>query len=197
MAVGTAWNDVFVADEVWRPLGFDGAGEGTYDALHDGVPPWMAESFWTWMRMPFMSHVRMNPYGETYEWFNAQVVLDVERVCRIRIGYAGDSPSAGMNAVRHTLTNGGTELRVADFLLTRGAPATGLLDTYCKSPALHRGLASAQASPVWLAASSRACRPCESPCQVLDTHPRARYPPQDGGSPGRLCRGSEQVVVDR
>lgn len=120
-----------MTDEVWRPLGFDGEETATYDALHDGVPPWMAESFWAWMRRQFVTPARRDHYGrlQQYEKFKSALLLDVERVCRIRVGYTGDSPSDGMKYLRATLPKASTELRVADYLLSRNdCTATDTLD---------------------------------------------------------------------
>jgi len=58
-----------VSDDVWRPLGFEGENAEVYDALHDGVPEWMAESFWLWMRVSMTIRRTVSPYGETYEAF--------------------------------------------------------------------------------------------------------------------------------
>jgi hypothetical protein len=42
---------VAVTEETWRPLGVDSDEDiAEYDALHDGVPEWMATAFWTWIR---------------------------------------------------------------------------------------------------------------------------------------------------
>lgn len=116
-------------EQVWRPLGFDGDEAATYDALHDGVPAWMAESFWQWMRQQFIRRVRGSGYNSnTYERFNASLLLDAERVCRVRVGYTGDGFYEGLSAVRQKLTQTGTELRFADFFLARGASSVDGLD---------------------------------------------------------------------
>ncbi|MFB9803954.1 hypothetical protein, partial [Streptomonospora salina] len=39
-----------MSEETWRPLGVDTEEQiAAYDALHDGVPPWMHASFWAWV----------------------------------------------------------------------------------------------------------------------------------------------------
>lgn len=120
-----------MSEEVWRPLGFDGEEAATYDALHDGVPPWMAESFWAWMHRQFVSPRRTNTYGQTIEGekFYPILLQEVERVCRVRVGYTATNPWEGMQSLRHALTKAGAEIRVADFLLARGrATASDTLD---------------------------------------------------------------------
>lgn len=40
-----------MSKDEWRPLGVDGDDEiAGYDALHDGVPPWMETAYWAWIR---------------------------------------------------------------------------------------------------------------------------------------------------
>lgn len=106
-------------EEVWRPLGFEGGDAATYDALHDGVPSWMTESFWSWMRQQFVYRVRTS-HSMGYNQFRGPLLLDVERVCRLRVGYTGTDPSEGMQLLRGRLTKLGAELRVADYLLSSG-----------------------------------------------------------------------------
>lgn len=110
-----------MSDDVWRPLGFEGDEAATYDALHDGVPPWMAESFWAWMRRQFVKWVRYDPYSTNgHHVFRPDLLLDVERVCRLRVGYTGDAAHEGVTKVRSALKQHGAEIRVADYLLSRG-----------------------------------------------------------------------------
>jgi hypothetical protein len=109
-----------MTDEVWRPLGYEGDEAPRYDALHDGVPDWMAESFWAWMRRQFIVPPRRQS-GRLVEAakFRAGLLLDVERVCRVRVGYTSASTD-GINHLRAVLTKLNAELRVADYLLSRG-----------------------------------------------------------------------------
>lgn len=109
-----------VTDDVWRPLGFEDDLVANYDALHDGVPPWMEESFWGWMRRQFVYQTGSSGYGSgSRSVFNENLVLDIERVCRLRIGPTDNAPSVGMRIVRTALSGVSAELRVADYLLSR------------------------------------------------------------------------------
>lgn len=109
-----------VTDEHWRPLGFDGEQAATYDALHDGVPEWMAESFWSWMRRQLVNQVRSG-YGSGYSSaFAESTVRDIERVCRVRVGWLSSLVSDAFDTTRKALTRDGAELRAADYLLSRG-----------------------------------------------------------------------------
>ena len=110
-----------MTDEVWRPLGFEGDQAALYDALHDDVPQWMTESFWDWMRKQFVYWSRASGYNAgARSNFRTNLLRDVERVCRVRIDYTGTSTTDGPKYIRHVLTGVGAELRVADYLLSRG-----------------------------------------------------------------------------
>lgn len=117
-----------MTDEVWRPLGFDGDDAGTYDALHPGVPSWMAESFWAWMRRQLIREEQASGYSRGFQTvFATTTVRDIERVCRVRVGPLGRNPSESFDITRAALTKAEAELRAADFLLSQGnakEPAT-------------------------------------------------------------------------
>lgn len=122
-----------MTEDVWRPLGFEGDARGTYDALHDGVPAWMAESFWEWMTRRFMVWVRsQSAYGSSNGWheFDVRLLRDVERVCRVRVGPADkDSVVNSTARLRAVLEQGNTQLRVADYLLSaHSKPEAQILD---------------------------------------------------------------------
>ncbi|MDO9496334.1 MAG: hypothetical protein Q7J48_11585, partial [Nocardioides sp.] len=115
-------------EEVWRPLGFEGDEAATYDALHDGVPEWMAESCWGWMRRQFVGRTSSNS-----EVIKVQLVRDVERVCRLELGndvtsYTGSNDVTWRN-IRFRINKVDAAFRVADYLLTlRNVTAPDTLD---------------------------------------------------------------------
>ncbi|MCO4273053.1 hypothetical protein NG701_01155 [Pseudarthrobacter sp. HLT3-5] len=101
----------------WRPLGFE-SDTTTYDALHDGVPDWMAESFWDWMRTQLLLSQRSEEYPGALDYFLDQdLVRQVERRCRVAIPYRGYSAETGMSEIRGSTEVVQAQLRVADFLL--------------------------------------------------------------------------------
>lgn len=64
-----------MTNETWRPLGVDTEDDvAEYDALHDGLPLWMASTFWEWVRMALTVQRRG---GIRSDWVSA---LDVELV---------------------------------------------------------------------------------------------------------------------
>lgn len=104
--------------ETWRPLGFDGSAAETYDALYDGVPNWMSESFWGWMLDRF-THAQREDYALDYEYFlKTELVRQVERRCRVRVPYQGTDLSTGIIEIRRAAEANGAELRIADYLLS-------------------------------------------------------------------------------
>jgi hypothetical protein len=108
-----------MTEEVWRPLGHTGEETARYDALHEGIPVWMEESFWTWMKPQFTVTGRASP-TTGYTAFDAPLLLAVERACRLRIGRVDTDVSKGVAHLRGMLGNKDAPLEVADYLLSRG-----------------------------------------------------------------------------
>jgi hypothetical protein len=103
------------ADEVWRPLGLDGEDAFEYDALAEGVPTWMAQSFWDWVRERFTRRTRDSVYAR----FDLPLLREVERTCRISVGYVGGDISNGVAELRRSFELEGRALQLADYLLSR------------------------------------------------------------------------------
>jgi len=129
-----------VNDEVWRPLGVETDEDVTaYDALHDGVPPWMESGFWVWIR-DAISVPSSNPDGSGRFLAAAQPLTST--MCqRLRIPLPDIGPTArwGDEAKRQietslrVLKGGASPLQIADYLLAnRGNAAAkdleGLLE---------------------------------------------------------------------
>lgn len=104
--------------ETWRPLGIEGKTVEAYDALYDGVPEWMSESFWGWVQERFTRSQR-HEFLPDYEVFlNTELVRQVERRCRFSIPYRSNDIVGGMKVMRKAAEVAETELRVADYLLS-------------------------------------------------------------------------------
>lgn len=115
----------------WRPLGFEDSDTTTYGALHDGVPVWMAESFWDWMRKRFSQTQMTDPFDfDSYEVFlNQDLVRQVGRRCRLVLTYSGHDLDGGMEAIRRDAEAQSAALLIADYLLsvqTNESPVTSL-----------------------------------------------------------------------
>lgn len=102
----------------WRPLGFEDPDTTTYDALHDGIPDWMAESFWDWMRTRLVLSQTSEEYPGALDYYlNQDLVRQVERRCRVAIPYRGYDADIGMSEIRGSAEATNAQLRIADFLL--------------------------------------------------------------------------------
>lgn len=108
-----------MSEDEWRPLGFETDGAAAYDALHDGIPTWMSESFWAWMRLVFTYMTPATRVSRGVRVFDVGLLRDVERVCRFGTAITSTSVGESMRALRLALTRQGIELRVADYCLTR------------------------------------------------------------------------------
>ena len=111
-----------MTEEAWIPFGVESESLSEFDGLHDGIPDWLAESFWDWVEARF-THSR--PYqagGNThYDYsFKTPLLRKAERVCRYRVEYTGTKLADGMNFLRVRTSAAGLELRLADFLLSEG-----------------------------------------------------------------------------
>lgn len=81
----------------------------------------MEESFWAWMKGRFTT-ARRASYGQTVRSLNVERLRQVERLCRIRIEYRGTALNEAMNFIRARLQETGSQLVVADYLLSAHAP---------------------------------------------------------------------------
>lgn len=111
-----------MTEELWRPLGFDGDAGADYDVLNDGVPEWMAESFWQWVTKRFTFSYREPGLAGIYTKFNTTLLRQVEQICRLRAPYAGENMYDGMTLLRQVTKHSGSELQVADYILSLGIP---------------------------------------------------------------------------
>lgn len=119
-----------MTDEAWRPLGVDDEDQiAEYDALHDGVPPWMDDAYWVWVRRAIRV-LGSDAYGTArFEMLDVDLA---EQMCqRLKIAFPDlrmqepESFTAEMNLGRaiDMIRKGGNPLRVADYLLAFGCHA--------------------------------------------------------------------------
>jgi len=114
------------AEETWRPFGYDG-NEAEYDALHDGVPEWMAASFWKWVELSFTIERREAGYGgRRWKDFDIALLRKAERLLRFSVDYDGDTVYSGIEKLRRVIEAKGLGIPLADFLLAEGKHADSL-----------------------------------------------------------------------
>lgn len=102
----------------WRPLG---VAADEHAALHEGMTPWLEESFWQWVRYRF---TRRTSTGGSFSRptsvvtsFRTDLLRDFERTCRMRVEFTGTSLVDGMKLLRHRVSAAEAEFRLADFLV--------------------------------------------------------------------------------
>jgi hypothetical protein len=69
--------------------------------LHDGVPTWLRESLWSWVK-PLVSA----RYGgaASYTGLHTELARTVERACQFSIGWSGNDVLAGLTQFRKVVT---------------------------------------------------------------------------------------------
>jgi hypothetical protein len=104
-------------DGVWKPFGAE--NDPTFDGLHDGVPAWLAQSFWDWIEQTFtvVSHQMY-----VADQFNVELLRTVERQLKVSVPYTETFLPEGVRKLRKAFTESGRELMLADFLLSVRAP---------------------------------------------------------------------------
>lgn len=110
-----------MSDE-WRPLGVDDEGEiAEYDALHDGVPDWMATAYWDWVYSALSTRVQFA--GRNYPVLNANLTEQMGQTLKIPLPKLRDGPPSQDHRPRAlgALQKHSHPLQVADYLLARNA----------------------------------------------------------------------------
>lgn len=82
-----------MSDEGWIPLyaRMSDKGAAEFTRLTPGVPPWMRESLWEWLRKRISIQMRSSRgSGEVYYDPQAQVIREIERLCRIDVKWVGN-----------------------------------------------------------------------------------------------------------
>lgn len=103
-----------MSDGAWKPLSFDDEA-ASLEGPHEGVPVWLRESLWDWVD----DHTwRMaGSAGFRARVFRRDLVLKIERVCRIHFEFVGTDLSSGRASMRVALQDPDKRLTVVDFLL--------------------------------------------------------------------------------
>lgn len=117
----------------WRPLGADTPDEvARYDALHDGVPTWMAPAFWQWIRDTLIQPSDRTAYGQALYRVKSSLVSEMGQELQIPLplvraeGLYRRDAEARLEPVISILMRQPNSLSIADYLLYRGAPGAPL-----------------------------------------------------------------------
>lgn len=131
--------------ETWRPLDVDTEDEiAEYDALHDGVPPWMQAAFWAWVKDQ-VTMTRRYPDGSGgFPALKVQLTEEMCQTLRIPLPDLRWPPNASSYGMSERGTNQLTSamavlarhpkpLQIADYLLAHpsddGGQAPAKLET--------------------------------------------------------------------
>lgn len=129
-----------MTDGEWRPLGVDTEDEvAEYDALHDGVPPWMRTAFWAWIQRALVVVRFTQPRGYDQLRYKVAMVEEdlAEQMCQrlriplsnIRTGEVADyEGQEQFETVLGALGNHPHPLQIADYLLAEGRGDAKALD---------------------------------------------------------------------
>lgn len=121
------------SSEDWVPLyaRISESGISEFTRLNPGVPVWMRESLWEWLRER-IGHYRMASPRSSYFVPYSSLMRELERICRIDTGWPGGEEYGtlmeGLRALRQTLyENEIAFLTAVDFRLSR-VNDTGVID---------------------------------------------------------------------
>jgi hypothetical protein len=121
-----------VTEETWRPLDVDTEDKiAEYDALHDGVPIWLATPLWEWMRNTITVRRRYKDGSGNFPMVREALV---EGLCQtLRIGLPPirmeenglNEGQAQFRLVMEALTKSRKPLEIADYLVAHADPVDG------------------------------------------------------------------------
>ncbi|MEU1395006.1 hypothetical protein ABZ403_02885 [Micromonospora zamorensis] len=118
-------------EEAWRPLGIDTEEQiAEYDALHDGVPKWMASSFWVWVRDALTVRRRYRDGSGPVPMLNTDLAERMCQTLKIPIpdlrasGVSGQVGERQLLTAITTLQKHAAPLQIADYLLAHDSHAS-------------------------------------------------------------------------
>ena len=123
-------------EEAWRPLGICSEDEvAEYDALHDGVPDWMAAAFWAWVRTEITEYRCYSDGSGRIAHLNEPLMEAMCQVLRVplpNLRYSGTDRSIGkdqLSTAIQLLERKSDGLQVVDYILAHSSKAKeGALD---------------------------------------------------------------------
>lgn len=121
-----------VIEETWRPLGVDTDDEvAEYDALHEGVPIWLATPLWEWIKNTITVRRRDGDGSRNFPMVREALVENMRQKLRIglppiRMEENGRTEGeAQFKLVMQQLTKEGQALQRANYLLAHADRVDG------------------------------------------------------------------------
>lgn len=106
------------------------AGASDFECLFPGVPPWMRESLWAWLKVRLSDWVHSSTSRQGgYFSPNASRIREIERICRVDSRWTGSGADhsdryRGLEALRDVLYSNETAfLTAVDFYLSKNPQA--------------------------------------------------------------------------
>jgi hypothetical protein len=128
------------------------AGVAEFARLHPGVPPWMRESLWEWLRERLCTYAGRAP--DQYWDPDVARIREIERICRLDSGWAGSGSGfsdrkAGLEALREALyQNDIAFLTAVDFWVSKTARnSLGDLETILQDSASEWRIGEIESRP--------------------------------------------------
>lgn len=116
-----------VSDETWRPLGVDTDNQiAEYDALHDGVQPWMWAAYWAWVRASITVLRRYRDGSGPVSMLDTNLAEQMCQTLRIplpnlrMVDVGGTAGANQLNKALEVLSSHPSPLQIADWLLAHG-----------------------------------------------------------------------------
>lgn len=118
---------VSMAEGVWRPLSVDNEENiAKYDALHEGIPPWMKKRFWDWVESSLYEGVEDEDGSladlRIAEYLDRELLDDLEMTLQIAMPDVpfGMSDNYVNSLVMSYVRSDSKGLDIADYLLSHG-----------------------------------------------------------------------------
>lgn len=118
-----------MTNDTWRPLGVETEAQvAEYDALHDGVPKWLAAPYWRWVREALTREALVpGRYGyDRFSTLKAELAEEMCQTLRIPLQDVSGSPDSEYDGHRlldvaiAALSRHPLPLQIADYLLAHG-----------------------------------------------------------------------------
>jgi hypothetical protein len=120
-----------VTEETWRPFGVETDEEiAEYDALHDGVPEWMASALWAWVRRGLTEYRRFPDRSGSAAMLDSALTESMSQTLRIpmqTLRATGVSTVAGDRLLTSAISafyRHPRPLQIVDYLLGHGGHAS-------------------------------------------------------------------------
>lgn len=111
----------------WRPLGLDTEEDiAEYDALHDGVPPWLSASVWAWVREAVTLHRSYSDGSGRIQMLDTSLAEEMCQILRIPLpdlrarAVSAETGKSQLKRAMEAFRGHSDPLQIVDYLLAHG-----------------------------------------------------------------------------